>query len=197
MSANTIEKFRQGIALDAIQAVGHGLGIHTTRPSIKKNVAKKVQLVDELLQVAFGPKSTSVAKNKRLIELGGLGVIAGYSLYKGVKRHKLTLIAEGIFLGATLAAVALSSSKWLRPSRQARLSSRLSSKQFIFDIETENGPKNIKIHQTGNSFSVVVDGKKAGMLWRDVNKNPSWNASNQLLKPYMRQIISKLLDSRV
>lgn len=192
MSENTKEKFKTGIAFDALQAVGHGLGIHTTRPAIKTRVAKKFHFVDQLMQVAFGPRLSGSAKNKRLIELSGLGVIAGYSLYKGIKRNNAALLIEGLFFSATLATVALGSSRWFKSRRTPLLANRLYREKYVFDIKTETGVKSVEIENLGESFSVKINGEKKGFLWRDLNKNPEWNTPNEALKPHMKEILHHL-----
>ncbi|GGE70018.1 hypothetical protein EV200_11121 [Pedobacter psychrotolerans] len=118
MTTKTSDQIQKGIVLDGMKAVGHGLGIHSTKPVIKKTVAKNMRLVDGLLRIAFSSRKTSAAKNKRVIELAGIGGIALYTFLRGIERKKKSLLIQGVFLGAALLTVSLatanSSSKVVR-----------------------------------------------------------------------------------
>ena len=110
MKPKTSEEIQKGIVLDGMKAVGHGLGIHATKPAIKNSVKKNMHLVDYLLQVAFSKRITSADQNKRVIELAGMGAIALYTFYQGIERKNKSLLIQGAFLGAALITVSLASS---------------------------------------------------------------------------------------
>lgn len=111
MKKNTTDQFKKEIVLDGMKAVGHGLGIHATKPAIKSTVAKNMNLVENLLRIAFSKRNTSATKNKRVIELAGMGAIALYTFYRGFERKNKSLIIQGIFLGTALLTVSLATTK--------------------------------------------------------------------------------------
>lgn len=111
MKTKTSEEIQKGIVLDGMKAVGHGLGIHATKPAIKNTVKKNMRLVDHLMQIAFSKRSTTTHQNKRVIEMAGMGAIALYTFYQGIERKNKSLLIQGVFLGAALLTVSLASSK--------------------------------------------------------------------------------------
>ena len=121
MEKNTTDQFGKGIVLEGMKAVGHGLGIHATRPVIRNTVAKNMRLVDGLMRIAFSPRHTTATKSKRVIELVGLGAIAAYTIFEGVERKNKSLVIQGIFLGTALVAASFASGNWSkRITRQGK-----------------------------------------------------------------------------
>ncbi|MFD2287197.1 hypothetical protein GJU39_21200 [Pedobacter petrophilus] len=112
MKKNTTDQFGNGIVLEGIKAIGHGLGIHATKPAVRNTVAKNMRLVDGLIRIAFSPRNTVATKSKRVIELVGLGAIAAYTIYEGVERKNKSLVIQGFFLGTALVVAGFASGNW-------------------------------------------------------------------------------------
>ncbi|MDY0907637.1 hypothetical protein [Pedobacter sp. CFBP9032] len=127
MKRNTANRFGKGIMFEGIKAVGHGLGIHATKPGIKNTVAKNMRLVDGLMRIAFSPRNTPATKNKRVIELVGIGAIAAYTVFEGIERKNKSLLIQGIFLGTALVAASFASGNWSKRITRQRNNQALAS----------------------------------------------------------------------
>ena len=112
MKRNTNERYGNGVVLEGIQAIGHGLDIHATKATVRNTVAKNMHLVDGLMRIAFSPRNTVATKSKRVIELVGLGAIAAYTIFEGVERKNKSLVIQGLFLGTALVAAGFASGNW-------------------------------------------------------------------------------------
>lgn len=121
MKRNTTDRFEKGIVLEGIKAVGHGLGIHATKPAIRNTVAKNMRLVDGLMRIAFSQRNTPATKSKRVIELVGLGAIAAYTVFEGVERKNKSLLIQGLFLGTALVAASFASGNWSKRIARRRI----------------------------------------------------------------------------
>lgn len=111
MKKNTTDQFKKEMVLDGMKAVGHGLGIHATKPAIQHAVAKNMNLVDNLLRIAFSKRNGSATESKRVIELAGMGGIALYTFYRGLERKNKSLLIQGVFLATALLTVSLATAK--------------------------------------------------------------------------------------
>ncbi|MFC4141257.1 hypothetical protein [Pedobacter mendelii] len=105
MKTNTRKIELNDLLIDGLQAAGGAMGFHASKRRIGGRVAKNIGIVDQLMKFAFTRKGNSPNKLQKDIELGGLGVIAAYNLYKGIKRKRKSLLLQGAFLTVSLAIV--------------------------------------------------------------------------------------------
>lgn len=111
MKAYTKQAVEKGLVLDGLKAVGNAVGVKASKPKIKKEMEMSVSIVNQLMDVLFTKKGL---QNKKEIELAGLGLMAFYNIYRGIKRKKRSSIVKGVFLSATLAAALIASKKWIK-----------------------------------------------------------------------------------
>ncbi|TCD10502.1 hypothetical protein EZ449_09145 [Pedobacter frigidisoli] len=109
MKAYTKQAVEKGLVLDGLKAVGSAVGVKASKPKIKKEMEIGVSIVNQLMDVLFTKKGI---QNKKEIELAGLGLMALYNIYRGVKRKRRSSIVKGVFLTATLAAALIASKKY-------------------------------------------------------------------------------------
>jgi len=90
--------------LEALRAAGMGLGIYLTKPTLEKRLFKSMHLADTGIKKTVSHPGKDRLSNPVTFELAGLGGIAAYKIYKGMKKNKKANIVEGIFLTTVLAA---------------------------------------------------------------------------------------------
>ncbi|WP_316795424.1 hypothetical protein [Pedobacter agri] len=103
MAKNTTNK-PYNLLIEGLSAAGMGLGIYLTKPTIEKRLAKSVNLADSSLSKTLSHKPENRFLKPLTFELAGLGGIAAYRFYKGLRKNKKANIVEGIFLTSVLAA---------------------------------------------------------------------------------------------
>ncbi|RNL52166.1 hypothetical protein [Pedobacter jejuensis] len=96
------------VLLGGLQMAGDAIGKHQSKRTIGRKVANNVGLVNQILRFALNRKGSS-GKLTKNIELGGLGAIALYNIYRGIKRKRNYLLLQGAFLTVSLAVSLLSS----------------------------------------------------------------------------------------
>ena len=102
---NAVER---GLVLDGLKAAGNAAGVKASKPKIKKEMEMGISLVNQLMEVLFTKKGNN---NKKEIELTGLGIMALYNFYRGIKKRKRSSLVKGVFLTATLAAALIAHKK--------------------------------------------------------------------------------------
>ncbi|RZK18441.1 MAG: hypothetical protein EOO86_10200 [Pedobacter sp.] len=103
MAINTTNKTYH-LLIDAVRAAGMGLGIYLTKPTLEKRLSKSFNLVDASVNKTLKHAPERKLSNPISFELAGLGGIAAYKIYKGLKKKKKANIVEGIFLTTVMAA---------------------------------------------------------------------------------------------
>lgn len=92
------------LLIDGLSAIGMGLGIYLPRPTIEKRIAKSVNLADSSINKTLSHSPEKAFSSPLTFELAGLGGIAVYRFYQGLKKSKKANIVEGFFLTSILAA---------------------------------------------------------------------------------------------
>ncbi|RYD80774.1 MAG: hypothetical protein EOP55_01195 [Sphingobacteriales bacterium] len=99
------------LIIGGLQVAGNAIGLHKSKQQIGKNVAKNIGIVNKVMELAFTKEGNSPYKLQKNVELAGLGVIAAYNFYKGIKRKRKTNVLQGAFLALTLGVVIYGSIK--------------------------------------------------------------------------------------
>jgi len=90
------------VLIEGIRATGMGLGIYLTKPALEKRIAKSLNLADSGINTTLSHSAKRDFPNPVNFELAGLGGIAAYKIYKGLRKKKTANLVEGIFLTAVL-----------------------------------------------------------------------------------------------
>ncbi|MFC4210876.1 hypothetical protein ACFOWA_06775 [Pedobacter lithocola] len=96
------------VLLGGLQLAGNAIGRHQSKRTIGRKVANNVGIVNQVLRFALNRKGSSNSLQKN-IELGGLGLIALYNIYRGIRRKRNYLLLQGAFLTVSLAVTVLGS----------------------------------------------------------------------------------------
>lgn len=102
-------KVKNELIIEGLYTVGKAIGLHTNKSKTKKTIEKNLSLLNSLIRVGFSHRNDATAKLKKNIELTGLGAIAFYNFYKGVKQKRKAHIIQGAFLSTALLMVILTS----------------------------------------------------------------------------------------
>ena len=106
MSRTATKKIElNNLIIGGLQAAGSAIGLHSSKQRIGKSVAKNISIVDKVMDVAFTKEGNAPYKIQKNVELAGLGLIAAYNFYKGIKRKKTANVLQGAFLALTLGTV--------------------------------------------------------------------------------------------
>ncbi|MFC3563227.1 hypothetical protein [Pedobacter jamesrossensis] len=111
---NTNQSIKNKLIIQGIQLVGNAAGVNASKYRTKKAIEKNLSLVNSLMRAGFTHKNNSESNLNKNIELAGLGGIALYNFYKGIKRKQRALIIQGAFLSTALLFVVLTSNKLSR-----------------------------------------------------------------------------------
>ena len=93
--------------IEGVSAAAMGLGIYLTKPTLEKRLSKSFNLADASINKTLSNSPERKLSKPANFELAGLGGIAAYKIYRGIKRKKRANVVEGIFLTTVLAAAVL------------------------------------------------------------------------------------------
>ncbi|GAA3962085.1 hypothetical protein GCM10022246_14100 [Pedobacter ginsengiterrae] len=104
-------KIKNELIISGLQTAGKAIGLHTSKSKTKKTIEKNLSLVNSLMRAGFSHKNDATSRVKKNIELAGMGAIAFYNFYKGIKQKRRAYIIQGAFLSTALIMVILTSNK--------------------------------------------------------------------------------------
>ncbi|RDC57937.1 hypothetical protein DU508_03010 [Pedobacter chinensis] len=113
-ATNTKKNLIYRVLIEGIRAAGMGFGIYLTKPTLEKRIAKSLSLADSSVNTTLSHSPKRDLASPVNFELAGLGGIAAYKIYKGLRRKKTANLVEGIFLTAVLAAAVVYTAKLTR-----------------------------------------------------------------------------------
>jgi len=90
------------LAIDTLRAAGMGLGIYLTKPVLEKRLFKNLNLIDHGVKKTITYNPAKSVTNPVNFELAGLGGIAAYKIYSGIKKSKASNLIEGALLTAVV-----------------------------------------------------------------------------------------------
>ena len=67
--------------------------------------------------------------------------------------------------------------------------------RYVFEIPTDEGLRETVIESGGECFSVQIDGRFVGSMWRDENKGLQWNTHDVELTPFILDIAAMLSEA--
>lgn len=106
MALNSTNK-PYNLLLEGLRAAGMGLGIYLTKPALEKRLSKSLTLANSGINKTLKHNPANSITNPVTFELAGLGGIAAYRIYRGLKNNKKANLIEGILLtGVLFGAVA-------------------------------------------------------------------------------------------
>lgn len=108
---DTNQSIKNRMIIKGVQLAGTAAGVHLSKYKTKKTIEKNLSLVNSLIRVGLSNKNAPQSRLKKNIELAGLGGIALYNFYRGVKRKQTALVIQGAFLSIALLSVIFKSSK--------------------------------------------------------------------------------------
>lgn len=113
METRTKQAKANGLVLDGLKAVGDSAGLKASKTKIKKEVQLGFSIVNQLTEMLFTKRGM---QNRKEIEMAGLGVIALYNIYRGMKKGKRSPLVKGVFLAGILTAALIINHKATSPS---------------------------------------------------------------------------------
>ncbi|WP_197082456.1 hypothetical protein [Pedobacter sp. BMA] len=113
MNTYTKKAKTNGLVLDGLKAVGDSAGLKASKSKIKKEVQLSFSIVNQLTEMLFTKRGM---QNRKEIEMAGLGIIALYNIYRGVKKGKRSPLVKGVFLAGILTAALIVNNKATSPS---------------------------------------------------------------------------------
>ncbi|MDQ0638714.1 Cdc6-like AAA superfamily ATPase [Pedobacter sp. W3I1] len=110
------------------------------------------------------------------------------------KHHKGILI--GGILGFSLtAAYLLSRKKKNAGVPDGTKEPNLNMERYIFEIHTDDGDKQAIVESSGECYSVSLDGRYTGSMWRDEGRGMQWNTLDEELTPHLWEIAGQLSEA--
>lgn len=116
MVKTNTRKIKNELIIEGLQTAGKAIGLHASKSKTKTTIEKNLSLVNSLMRVGFSHRNGANSTVKKNIELAGLGAIAFYNFYKGIKQKQKAHLIQGAFLSTALLLVILTSNKIERNS---------------------------------------------------------------------------------
>jgi len=108
--------------------------------------------------------------------------------------HRRGLLIGGI-LGFSLTAAYLLSRKKRANASPIPDEPNLTMERYVFEIPTDKGPVQAVVESGGECYSVNLDGRYVGSMWRDEQRGMQWNTLDEELTPYLWDVSSQISEA--
>ncbi|MDQ0965376.1 hypothetical protein QFZ20_000779 [Flavobacterium sp. W4I14] len=115
-------------------------------------------------------------------------------LGKWAVKYRRGLLMGGI-LGFSVTAAYLLSSKKKQASPLQPKKIGINMERYVFDIQTDGGLKAAVVESGGDCYTVTLDGRYIGSMWRDEERVMQWNTLDEELTPHLSDIASLLSEA--
>jgi len=115
-------------------------------------------------------------------------------LGKWAVKYRRGLLMGGI-LGFSVTAAYLLSSKKKQVSPLQPKKIGIDMERYVFDIQTDGGLKAAVVESGGDCYTVTLDGRYIGSMWRDEERVMQWNTLDEELTPHLSDIASLLSEA--
>ncbi|WP_426329027.1 hypothetical protein [Pedobacter sp. R-06] len=115
-------------------------------------------------------------------------------LGKWAVKYRRGLLMGGILSFSVTAAYLLSSKKkQVSPLQPKKIG--IDMERYVFDIQTDGGLKAAVVESGGDCYTVTLDGRYIGSMWRDEERVMQWNTLDEELTPHLSDIASLLSEA--
>jgi len=81
-----------------------------------------------------------------------------------------------------------------RPAQKFGLQN-LGMERYVFNLASDEGIIEAVVEQCGDCYSVILNGKHAGTMWRDESRGMQWKTEDKDLEPHMWEISVHLSEA--
>jgi hypothetical protein len=127
------------------------------------------------------------------MEIKGIKICVN-TLGKWSGSHRKAILIGGI-LGFSLTAVYLLSRKKRPGQSTIPEEPNLNMERYVFEVPTDKGAVQAVVESSGECYSVNLDGRYVGSMWRGEQRGMQWNTLDEELTPYLWDVSSQISEA--
>jgi hypothetical protein len=127
------------------------------------------------------------------MEINGIKICVD-TLGKWSGCHRKAFVIGGV-LGFSLTAVYLLFRKKRPGQSTIPEEPNLNMERYVFEIPTDKGAVQAVVESSGECYSVNLDGRYVGSMWRDEQRGMQWNTLDEGLTPYLWDVSSQISEA--